>query len=114
MKKIQQTPLALAIGTTLLSGLATTAQAETVDSQSNPFAMTELSEGYMQLAAAEAKESKKDKKSSKMKSGACGEGKCGGKMMKGGEEKTAEGNCAGNKPMPKTEKKMEGKCGEGK
>lgn len=111
MKKIKQTPLALAMGTTLVSGLAVTSvQAETLENQANPFAMTELSDGYMQLAAADTK----DEDSGKMKDGACGEGKCGGDMMKGGEEKTAEGNCAGNKPAPKTDKKTEGKCGEGK
>ncbi|MCK5728779.1 MAG: hypothetical protein KAG10_04080 [Methylococcales bacterium] len=97
----------LAIGTTLISGLGlTTAQAETPN---NPFSVTELSAGYMQLAEAKTD----DKKATdKVKMASCGEGKCGGKMMKGSEEKNAEGNCAGNKPMPKTA--TEAKCGEGK
>ncbi len=115
MKKTKQSPLLLAMGTTLVSGLSITAvQAE----DTNPFVMTELSNGYLQLAQADTKDEKTTEKenngSSKMKTGACGEGKCGGEKMKGGEEKTVEGNCAGNKPMPKTDKSSEGKCGEGK
>ncbi|KAF3978352.1 MAG: hypothetical protein HFP77_02345 [Methylococcales symbiont of Iophon sp. n. MRB-2018] len=89
-------PLALAISSTILSGLSSSAvNAKTIiDFKASPFALSELSDGYMQLA-------KSDKKASgKMKDGACGEGSCGGAMMKGSEEKTAEGNCAGNKPMP--------------
>ena len=107
MKNIRKTPLAIAIGTTLLSGLAATAvQAETQD---NPFAMTDLNSGYMQLAVDTSEGS------SKMKDGSCGEGKCGGKMMeKGDAEKMVEGACAGNKPMPKAEKGTEAKCGEAK
>ncbi len=112
MKKSNKTPLAIAIGSTLVSGLTVTAvQAETtLPIDENPFTMTELSAGYMQTA-------KKDSGSEKMKDGSCGEGKCGGAMQKGSEEKTAEGNCAGNKPMPKASKSgknKEGKCGEGK
>ncbi len=112
MKKSTKTPLVLAIGGTLVSTLgSSTAVAESnVNSAENPFTISELSSGYMQTA-------KSDKKGAdKMKGGSCGEGKCGGAMQKGSEEKTAEGNCAGNKPMPKGKgnKNMEGKCGEGK
>ena len=115
MKKTKKSPLLLAMGTTLVSGFSITAvQAESA----NPFVMTELSDGYMQLAKADTDDKKatekENKGSGKMKTGACGEGKCGGDMMKGGEEKTVEGSCAGNKPMPKTDKGNEGKCGEGK
>jgi len=116
MKKSIKTPLAIAVGSTLVSGLTSTAiQAEPItDINANPFAVTELSAGYMQTAKAD---SEKDS-TTKMKDGSCGEGKCGNKMMKGSEEKTAEGQCAGNKPMPKkmkkSDKNMEGKCGEGK
>ncbi|WP_031433607.1 HvfA family oxazolone/thioamide-modified RiPP metallophore [Methylomarinum vadi] len=112
MKKNTVTPFAIALGTSLVSGLsATAAQANnTTDRDSNPFAMTELSSGYLQTAQAD-----KDSGSKKMKGGSCGEGKCGGAMMQGNEEKTVEGKCAGNKPMPKDKSKgMEGKCGEGK
>lgn len=113
MKKSNKTPLAIAVGSSLVSGLAATAvQAETMSElDSNPFSMTELSTGYMQTAKSD------DAGSKKMKDGSCGEGKCGSSMQKGAEEKTAEGKCAGNKPMPKNEKSnknMEGKCGEGK
>jgi len=113
MKKSNKAPLAIAIGSTLVSGLTSTAiQADsTLNIDENPFTMSELSSGYMQTA--EADKSGTDK----MKDGSCGEGKCGGAMLKGSEEKTAEGKCAGNKPMPKAkkqEKSMEGKCGEGK
>jgi len=113
MKKSNKAPLAIAIGSTLVSGLTSTAiQADsTLNTDENPFTMSELSSGYMQTAKAD------DAGSDKMKDGSCGEGKCGGAMQKGSEEKTAEGKCAGNKPMPKaskTGKDMEGKCGEGK
>ena len=115
MKKSNKTPLALAIGGTLVSGLTSTAiQADTFSEiDANPFALTELSAGYMQTAEAD---SEKDG-SMKMKDGSCGEGKCGGAMAKGSEEKTAEGKCAGNKPMPKmdkSDKNTEGKCGGSK
>ena len=114
MKKSKQSPLLIAMGTTLVSGFSiTTVQAE----NANPFVMTELSNGYMQLAKADTDDKKvteEEKGSGKMKAGSCGEGKCGGDMMKGSEEKTVEGSCAGNKPMPKTNKGHEGKCGEGK
>ena len=114
---MKKSPLMLAVGTTLFSGLTiSAAQAEDVTNVDgvSPFAITDLSNGYMQLAEAD-----KDKGSMKMKDGACGEGKCGASMMPAGAlEKTSEGKCAGNKPMPnakKTDMKgMEGKCGEGK
>jgi len=108
------------VGTTLFSGLTVAAaQTEGVASfEGNPFAMTELGNGYMFLAKAD----KEKKGAMKMKDGACGEGKCGASMMSSDAlEKTSEGKCAGNKPMPNAKKKdmkdmkgMEGKCGEGK
>jgi len=113
---IKKSPLAIAVGTTLFSSLAiSTAYAETANIDTNPFAMTELSSGYMQMVKSDNKESG----TKKMKAGACGEGKCGASMMPAGAlEKTAEGKCAGNKPMPWAKKSatktMEGKCGEGK
>ena len=90
MKKTQKTPFTLAIGASLLSGLSMNAAAE-----SNPFTMDELSSGYMQTAEAQPAKDGADK----MKGGACGEGKCGAAMQKGGDAKAAtEGKCAGNKP----------------
>jgi uncharacterized low-complexity protein len=114
MAKPFNKPLALAISTTLISSFASTAviAETTTDFAENPFTLSELSNGYMQLAKSDATNT------SKMKDGACGEGKCGSSMMKGAEEKTVEGNCAGNKPMPKNSssstKSQEAKCGEGK
>jgi len=119
---MKKSPLAIAVGTTLVSGVTmSSAGAEGLASvESNPFAMTELANGYMQMAKAD----KETSGAMKMKAGACGEGKCGASMMpKGALEKTSEGKCAGNKPMPgakkvakdmKDMKGMEGKCGEGK
>jgi uncharacterized low-complexity protein len=83
-------PLALAVGTAFVTGVACTSIASAAD---NPFGMTELSSGYMQLAGAEGKCGGEKKEA---------EGKCGG------EKKEAEGKCAGEK------KEAEGKCGEGK
>ena len=93
MKKINKTPFAIAIGASLLPALAgNVAQAD-----SNPFALSELSSGYMLTAEA----AKTDAGADKMKDGACGEGKCGASMKKAPDTKAAtEGKCAGNKPAP--------------
>lgn len=93
MKKLNKTPLSLAIGTSLVAGVFTTA----AHADSNPFAMTDLANGYMHMAEADY-----DKK----KEGKCGEGKCGGK------KKSAEGKCGGSAKA--ADKSAEGKCGEGK
>ena len=58
-----KTPLALAIGTAFAASLAASNIASAAPNSSNPFAMSELNSGYMQVAA----------------EGKCGEGKCGGK-----------------------------------
>lgn len=109
MKKLNKTPFAIAIGATLLPMTANIAQAD-----NNPFALSELSAGYMQTAEAS------QDAGSKMKDGTCGEGKCGGAMLqKSTDKKATEGKCAGNKPTaaPATNdkaadgKKMEGNCG---
>lgn len=87
--------LSLAAGTAFIASLAMGSAAHAAEG-ANPFAMNELSSGYMQLAE-----------------GKCGEGKCGGakKSTKKMEGKCGEGKCGGAK---KDMKKMEGKCGEGK
>ena len=112
--RIKKTPLVIAVGTTLVSGLtATSVQAESIESSGgNPFEINELSSGYMFVAEAD----KEKKGNSKMKDGTCGAGQCGANMMpEGAMEKTVEGKCAGNKPTSKAKKMdMEGKCGEGK
>ncbi len=113
MKKTSKTPFAIALGSTIVSGLAATAvQADnTINADSNPFALTELSAGYLQTAQSDGDNGG----SMKMKDGACGEGKCGSSMMPSNQEKAAEGKCAGNKPMPSSPKKdMSEKSGEGK
>jgi len=94
MKKMNKSPLAAAMGAAVISTLSATANAE-----ANPFGMTELNSGYMQVAA--------------------GEMSCGANM--GGMDKsnmppankTAEGNCAGNKSATATAaqaKAAEKKC----
>ncbi len=100
-KKFSKKPLVAAIGT---AAVTTLSFAPTANAEQNPFGMSDLSNGYLELAEA-------DKKAE----GSCGEGKCGDKMKKKaeascGEGKCGEGKCAGKKP----EKKAEGKCGEGK
>lgn len=130
------TALSIAAGTAFVASLTMSTSANAAQG-ANPFAMSELSSGYMQLAEAkcggnktmtkdmEGKcgEGKKEvegkcgegKKASK--DGKCGEGKCGGsKEMK----KNMEGNCGGKQgmdkdmPMGSEKGKKDGKCGEGK
>lgn len=105
MKKLNKTPFALTLGATLLAGVASTAAHA-------DFGVTELSQGYMQLAAADSEDMKK-------KEGGCGEAKCGAdKKAMEGDMKTAEGKCGGKKmdgDMKPAEgemmKALEGKCG---
>jgi uncharacterized low-complexity protein len=84
-------------------------------SDSNPFGMTELSQGF-QLAGTEGKcgaskcggnkssEAKCGEGKAKASESKCGEGKCGGSKAK-----SSEGKCGGSKA-----KSSESKCGEGK
>jgi uncharacterized low-complexity protein len=91
--------LALAVGAAVIGSMAATP----AGAAENPFGLTELDSGYMQVAESD------------MPEGKCGgekqaEGKCGGEKQaegKCGDEKKAEGKCG-------DEKKAEGKCGEGK
>ncbi|MCK4842563.1 MAG: hypothetical protein KAT04_11895 [Methylococcales bacterium] len=119
MKKTIKTPIAAAIGTAVVSTFTTTVNAET-----NPFSMTELSDGYMQIAQSDGSANYTVKPwGKKANEASCGEGKCGGmmngdKMKKGMESscgammKGKEGSCG---EMDKASKKSsEGKCGEGK
>ena len=78
-------PLAAAIGSAVVAGLCSTAIANAAE---NPFGLSALDGGYMQVAE-----------------GKCGQGKCGG--AKPAESKCGAGKCGGAKPA-------EGKCGEGK
>jgi uncharacterized low-complexity protein len=93
MKKINKTPLAAAMGAAFLSTVAATA----VNADANPFGMTEMSSGYMQVAEAD--------KAAEMA--------CGAAMGGMQKPKAAEGACAGNKKTDTAKKAVEGKCGEG-
>lgn len=113
MKKLNKTPLATAIGAVVVSAFATTA----THAETNPFAMTELSQGYMQVA--EANENYTVKPFPKnAKEAACGEGKCGSMMdddkMKKGMEGACGGMMKGKEGACGMKKTTEGKCGEGK
>lgn len=86
MKKMNKTPLAAAMGAALVSSMAATA----VQADANPFAMTELQSGYMQLA----------------------EMQCGASMGMPEMKKGAEGACASKTAPAKTDAKAkEGSCG---
>ncbi len=115
-------PLALAIGTTLAGTVIGLSGAQAA--ASNPFAMSELSSGYM-VADMEGKCGGNMKDAAKKDAeGKCGgnmkdaakkdaEGKCGGNM-KGEAKKDAEGKCGGNMKDEAAKKGAEGKCGTGK
>ncbi len=93
-QKSTKKPLSIALGAAFVTSLAAAPVANAAD---NPFAMSELSSGYMVA-------------DSHME-GKCGEGKCGGAKAtatEGSEKVMEEGKCGGAKKME------EGKCGEGK
>jgi uncharacterized low-complexity protein len=102
MKKTTKT--ITTIGTALASSFAVTA----VNAESNPFAMTELNSGYMQLAQSDkAGEMKCGSKMKMDKSeAACGEGKCGSMMENGKMKKGLEQACGAMM------KGKEGACGD--
>jgi len=106
MKKIKKTPLAAAMGAAFISTFAATA----ANAEANPFGMTELSAGYMQVAEADV-----SKKTAEMA--------CGAAMGGMAKPKAPEGACAGNsksattvvKPVgtaTSTTKATEGSCGD--
>jgi len=103
-------PLSIALGATFAASLAASNVAIAAPAGDNPFAMTDLGNGYMQVADNHKKEGK------------CGEGKCGegkkagakDKEGKCGEGKCGEGKCGADKKGKKEGKCGEGKCGEGK
>jgi uncharacterized low-complexity protein len=101
MKKINKTPLAAAMGVALISTFAAAA----ANAEANPFGMTELSGGYMQVAEADAAKP--------------AEMACGAAMGGMAKPKTPEGACAGSvKPTTKVvpaagaAKAAEGSCGD--
>jgi uncharacterized low-complexity protein len=99
----KKSSLALAIAGAFAAGGALSVQAGNV---ANPFGVTELSGGYMQIAEARCGEAKCGGKK-ESKDGSCGEGKCGGEK-KTKEASCGEGKCGGEK------KTNEARCGEAK
>lgn len=103
-KKTKLSPLATAIGATMVASLASLPLAS---ASSNPFSMNDLGSGYKVAEQGKCGGDKKGKKD-----GNCGgdmkdskdmkDGKCGSKMKK-------EGKCGGDKKG-----KKDGNCGEGK
>ena len=100
MKKINKTPLVAAMGAAFISTFAATA----ANAEANPFGMTELSSGYMQVAEADV-----SKKTAEMA--------CGAAMGGMTKPKTPEGACAGSKKpaaaaATAATKATEGSCGD--
>ena len=105
-QKSIKNPLAIALGAAFVTSLAGTQVANAAE---NPFAMSDLSSGYVVA---------------EMEEGKCGEGKCGGDKTEkegkcGGDKAKAEGKCGGDKATATEDKATEdkateGKCGEGK
>lgn len=105
--KTRRNALSLAIGTTALVGsLAATPNAS---AEANPFAFSDLGNGYM-VADAEGSKAKKD--------GSCGESKCGDKKASKKAKKSKDGSCGeskcGDKKANKPKKSKDGSCGESK
>ena len=107
-KQISKKPVIIAMGAALTGGLLA---AGGVNAAANPFGLSELGSGYMQVAEAKCGAQPMPK----AEEGKCGgakpaampaEGKCGGQPA----PKAEEGKCGG-KPDAKP---AEGKCGEAK
>jgi uncharacterized low-complexity protein len=114
-QKTNLTPLAIAAGAAFVTSLAGTTVANAAE---NPFAMSELSSGYMVAEMAEGKCGGEKKAATEGKcgegmkattEGKCGEGKCGGEKKATTEGKCGEGKCGGEKKAT-----TEGKCGASK
>ena len=105
MSKKPMKPISLAIGAAFVTSLAAGNVSAETNVDANPFAMNELSSGYMQLAYGDGKKAEGE--------GKCGEGKCGDKK---GDKEGKCGEKKGDKEGKCGEKKgdKEGKCGEGK
>jgi len=96
-KKFNKSPLANVLGTAIVTSLTTAAMA----GERDPFALKELSSGYLQVA-----------EEAKAKEMTCGEGKCGAQMMKTPEMKCGAGMQEMMKEQQESQQKksMEGKC----
>lgn len=103
MKKTIKAPLVAAVGTAAAAMFA----AGNVNAEANPFGMAELSNGYMQVAAADTATAPAQSGEAKSGEMACGammnkssEMVCGanmGGMTKEDMSKTKEGSCGGKK-----------------
>jgi len=111
MKKFNKTTFV--IGSSII---VSSAAINTANADSNPFSVSDLSSGYMNVAEATSSQ----EAMGKMTEGKCGEGKCGENKAKSAMSKSIEAKCGANKAeasMEKsaaTDKVSEGKCGEGK
>ena len=100
-------PICAAVGAAFAGSMALSGAVQAAE---NPFALSELGSGYMQVADGHMEGKCGEGKCGGAKAsseGKCGEGKCGG-GMKSSEGKCGEGKCGGSM------KSSEGKCGEGK
>jgi uncharacterized low-complexity protein len=95
-QKSTKKPLAIALGAAFVTTLAATPVANAAE---NPFAMSELSSGYMVAEMAEGK---------------CGGDKAGATATESADKATAEGKCGEGKCGGEKKMDKEGKCGEGK
>ena len=105
--KTSKKSLSIAVGTALGASLALSPMAI---ADTNPFGMTELPGGYMQVAGNHGEGKCGEGKcgdDKAEKEGSCGEGKCGGEKAHK-EGSCGEGKCGGDKA------RKEGSCGEGK
>ena len=104
-------PLSIALGATFAVSMAASNIAMAAPAGDNPFAMSELESGYMQVAGKDGKCGEGKCGEGKKADGKSKEGKCGeGKDAKGKDGKCGEGKCGEGKK----DGKKEGKCGEGK
>lgn len=119
MKKLNKAPLIAAMSTAMLSTLT----AGVANAEANPFAITEMSQGYMQVAGivpaekapaatevtapAATEVAAPAAEPAKQTEGACGEAKCGA-MMKDGKMKEGMEKMCGAMMKGK-----EGACGTG-
>ena len=108
--KTRRNAISLAIGTTALVGAL--AATPVLSANSNPFAFSDLGNGYM-VADHDGAKGKKD--------GSCGESKCGDNKAKKASSKAkkdgscGESKCGDNKAKKvSTKAKKDGSCGESK
>jgi uncharacterized low-complexity protein len=109
-EKTTKKPLAIALGAAFITSLTAI---PVVNAAENPFAMSELSSGYMVAEMAEGKCG--GDKAAAEGDKAAAEGKCGGdKAAAEGDKAAVEGKCGEGKCGGENKTKAEGKCGEGK